>query len=181
MGLMNLMGNTRNPCKGVTRVTEYLWRALAWLVSRTTVADFLIKRAQSTPYAHLDGYMNRWWLFNGYDPLDKSKSRGRWLPSIRIHHILRADNARHMHDHPWNARTIILRGAYSEERLDGSCYLRTVGSTAKLNYGEFHHITHVTEGGVWTMFLSWRYKGTWGFNVDGKKVPWREYEELTCD
>jgi hypothetical protein len=28
---------------------------------------------------------------------------------------------------------------------------------------------------VWTLFITWRYQGTWGFDVDGSKVPWREY------
>jgi hypothetical protein len=28
---------------------------------------------------------------------------------------------------------------------------------------------------VWTLFCLGRQKGEWGFMVEGKKVPWREY------
>ncbi|EJL90447.1 hypothetical protein PMI15_00260, partial [Polaromonas sp. CF318] len=102
--------------------------------------------------------------------------RWSWLPSIRIHRIMREDQDRDFHDHPWNARTIVLRGGYTEA-LPGQPYLRTrlPGMTGRLLFGEYHRITSVSVGGVWTLFFTWKYQGTWGFLVDGKKVPWREY------
>lgn len=171
---------------------EFLWQCLAYVVSREPVANYLIKRAQRTPYFHLEGYMNRWWLFNSYnfDPDNEKQSHERkikWLPSVRVHHILRADTARHLHDHPWDARTIILKGGYVERRLEGfdmdgreyhARFIRGAGDTATLNYGEYHAIDGVDEGGVYTLFFTWDYQGTWGFLVDGKKIQWREYERL---
>ena len=173
------------------------WDIVAWIVSRPRIADYLIKRSQRTPYFHLPGYMNRWWLFNSYgnDPEKPEATRHdrkyKWLPSIRIHHILRADLARDLHDHPWDARTIILKGDYVERRrvagkgsytlLDGieypvtEEYLRLPGDTATIKFGEYHSIDYVSDGGVYTMFITWDYRGTWGFLVNGKKVPWREY------
>jgi hypothetical protein len=163
-----------------------LWRALAFVVSRKPVAEYLIKRAQRTPYFHLDGYMNRWWLFNPYSPEVAKENTERykrklpsWVPSIRVHHILREDLGRHFHDHPWNARTIILKGWYIERRLEADYqvdYVRSKGNTATINYGEYHTIDEVSEGGVYTLFFTWKYCGGWGFLVDGKKVPWREYD-----
>lgn len=163
-----------------------LWRLFAWLVSRKPIANYLIRHAQRTPYTHLPGYMERFWLFNPY-----CKANGRevspisWLPSVRVHHILRKDQDRHMHDHPWDARTVILRGWYVENRvLSGRCnscegcvgtYLRDKGDTAAVNFGQYHTITDVPSEGVWTMFITFSYRGTWGFEVDGVKVPWREY------
>lgn len=166
-----------------------LWNFFAKVVSHPKVADYLIKRAQHTPYFHLDGYMNRWWLFNPYQTegpeAERHERKIKWLPSIRIHHILRADNARDLHDHPWNARTIILKGWYYERRLVKGIRgdditiskWREAGDTATINYGQYHSIDEVSPGGVWTMFFTWDYTGTWGFLVDGKKVPWREYNE----
>lgn len=166
------------------------WGAVAKVVSIPAVASYLIKRSQRTPYFNLPGYMNRWWLFNGYgndqsvpDAQRACIRRFSWLPSIRIHHILRADTARDLHDHPWDARTIILKGWYSERRLiNKPCrhevcklHLRQPGDTAELNYGEYHSIDEVSDGGVWTMFITYKYQGTWGFLVNGVKVPWREY------
>lgn len=160
-------------------MNELFWRIVARIVSRPAITAWLIRRAQRTPYTHImspDGrscYMGRWWLFNPY-PSSGAAKRWDWLPSVRIHHIMRADQDRHHHDHPWDARTIILRGYYCEERGNRLC-LRERGSTATLKFGEYHQISMVPEDGVWTLFITWKYRGTWGFLVDGQKVPWRQY------
>jgi len=157
-----------------------MWGLIARVAAMPCVAQWLYKRAERTPYTHIrsaDGrslYMGRWWLFNPY-PESGAAKRWEWLPSIRVHHICRADSDRHLHDHPWNARTIILRGVYVEERLDGKQLLRAPGETAAIKHGEYHRIVSVSPDGVWTLFITWRYQGTWGFFVDGKKVPWRQY------
>jgi len=159
---------------------EKLWSLLAAFVSRPAVANWLIRKSQWTPYFHLHGYMKRWWLFNRYsevDSMEKVERRFKWLPSIRVHHILREDRAAHLHDHPWNARTIILKGSYVEEMEDGQVYVRRPGDTRPIRYGEYHHIRWVQPGGVYTLFFTWEYMGTWGFLVDGKKVPYKKYLE----
>lgn len=185
-----------------------IWRLVAKLLSRPAVAAWLIARAQRTPYLHImskDGtetYMGRWWLFNPYDR-DSHRSRLWWCPwSVRVHHILRADGDRDLHDHPWDARTIILRGSYTEQRLlaaddpaltsmllnasamgasldaafEATEYItRRPGDTAQLSFGEYHRIDEVSPGGVYTLFITSRWKGDWGFLVNGSKVPWRTY------
>lgn len=167
-------------------VIQWFWSLFAWLVSRPLVADWLIARAQRTPYTHLPGYMNRYWLFNPYAKVNgREVSPISWLPSVRIHHILREDLDRHMHDHPWDARTVILRGWYAENRvMTGHCEecegwvapcIREAGDTAAINFGQYHTIFEVSPRGVWTLFITFGYQGTWGFEVDGVKVPWREY------
>lgn len=186
-------------------MTGLLWRLAALLLSRPAVASRIIARAQRTPYRHIYGpdgslYMGRWWLFNPYEPdATEEAKRWPWLPSVRVHHIMRPDSDRHLHDHPWNARTVILRGFYVEERPDADVSTREyfahcvaegtpstggerrvslhrgAGFTGALRFGQFHRITRVSEGGVFTLFFTWRKQGTWGFDVDGLKVPWREY------
>lgn len=185
-----------------------LWRLLAKLLARPAIAAWLITRAQNTPYLHIqsaDGqevYMGRWWLFNAYDR-ETHIGRIRWCPwSIRVHHIMRPDADRDLHDHPWNARTVILRGWYREQRLlaaddplltaaliktaelrenfDGPFqateYIdRRPGDTAQLKHGEYHRIDEVSPDGVYTLFITSRWKGDWGFLVNGVKVAWREY------
>jgi hypothetical protein len=175
-------------------MTKLLWRLVARVVSRPCVADWLIARAKRTPYHHItsadgrDVYMERYWLLNPY-PYRSSESMKGWrrlFPSARIHWIRREDRDRHMHDHPWNARTLVLRGWYLEERREVyegerlgryvlARRLRAAGDTAALRFGEYHKITDVPEDGVWTLFITWRYRGTWGYLVEGTKVPWRKY------
>lgn len=174
------------------------WKLLAWIVSRPRVANWLIQRAMKTPYTHIHGkdgsvYMERYWLFNPYQwgRQDKEASKYPWFPwNIRLHWIRRPDADDHMHDHPWNARTIILRGGYTEHRLVDDTpkpeYLlhpalkvevrtRLPGDTAKINFGQYHKIERIQPGGAWTLFISGPYQGTWGFLVDGAKVQWRKY------
>lgn len=172
------------PCRQYPRSIEGMAKWLA----EPAVADWLIARSKKTPYTHLNGYMERDWLFNPYLthedkmalkkqglPLPPSSER----PSGRVHHILRRDLDRHHHSHPWDAQTIILRGWYKELRLmpDGSEqeFLRTAGDTASLTFSDYHRIIEVSEGGVWTLFITHKYQGTWGFLVDGQKVPYRQY------
>jgi len=177
------------------------WGIVAKIVSLPRVANWLITRAMKTPYYHIkkdDGkgnvsvYMERYWLFNPYNrgADGQEASKYPWFPwNIRLHWIRRHDHEEHMHDHPWNARTFILRGGYTEERphfvirnAEGktvcehpSVFIRAPGDTAKLGYGVYHRITYVPPGGAWTLFISGRYKGTWGFLVDGVKIKWKTY------
>lgn len=162
---------------------------LAKILASKPVADWIICKSRETPYFHLvdektgSTYMERYWFFNSYEQTARDKPKVSWLPSIRIHHIKRPDLDRNMHDHPWDARTVILRGWYVEER-EAKCpgcgrevdtFIRNRGDTAKIGFGEFHNITHVSPGGVWTMFIMSKYRGVWGFKVNGVKVPWRKY------
>ena len=168
-------------------LSDTAWTEIARYVSQPHVADALIALSAKTKYFDLAGYMDRDWLFNPYMVVNgEAVEADRRLPSIRVHHILRPDTARHPHDHPWDARSIILRGWYKEVRqvrngygeLVPAKFTREAGDTATLKFGEFHHISEVSEGGVWTAFITFDYQGTWGFLVDGVKIPWREYEKL---
>lgn len=163
-------------------LNTFIWRIIAAIVSTERVGDWLIKRAMRTPYTHImsvdgkDTYMGRWWLFNPYAESGSAKRFGwGWLPSVRIHHIMREDDDRHLHDHPWNARTIVLEGFYQEIHPGGLHSVRNKGYTGRLLFGQYHRITFVPEVGVWTLFVTWKQRGVWGFDVDGVKVPWREY------
>lgn len=190
-------------------MSEFLWRLAAKVLSQPLVVDMLIKRATKTPYHHLasaDGqeiYMARYWLFNPYDR-ETQQVKHRWFPwSIRLHFIHREDQDRHLHGHPWNARTIILRGGYQEKRLIEGEYRERIidaclgpiekltrdrskvqafeymdrlpGDTAALKHGEYHKIESIKPGGAVTLFITGEYREPWGFLVDGVKIPWRTY------
>lgn len=191
-------------------IRNLIWGGIARILTIPTVTDWLIARAHRTPYTHItskdgtDVYMGRWWLFNPYPheastPAEREVWDKSWrgkVPSIRVHHIRRHDADRHLHDHPWNARTIILRGGYLEERPANETdkppckrswlvfapegkyrwnIPRSVGYTGRLLFGEYHRIRRVPPEGAWTLFITWKKQGTWGFLVDGTKVPWRKY------
>ena len=164
-----------------------MWYALAKLISQKHIAATIVRRAQKTPYSPILGrtndrlYMDRWWIFNPYgrDAITGKTlpARWRWLPSIRVHHICLPDDDAHEHDHPWNARSIILQGWSVEERKTHQLETRVMraGDTAPLFAGQFHRIARVSDGGVFTLFFTWQYVEDWGFWVEGSKQPWREY------
>lgn len=123
--------------------------------------------------------MERWWLLPRF--MLEVNDEGhlfpkKWVPiAPRIHHIVRPDKDRHLHDHPFNFRTFILEGWYDEEDVFGDTRVRFEGTTRKATAETFHRINKVSEGGVWTLFVCGRRIQTWGFLVDSRKVAWREY------
>lgn len=142
-----------------------LWTLLAKLLCLPFVTRYLVLRAKLTPYRHLSGYMLRWWLI---------REREGSSFAVRIHHILREDDDRHLHNHPWEFRSIILSGWYVEEYIgdDGQLHERTVraGHTycAPKNY--YHRIKQVSPAGVRTVFITFRRVEKWGFLVDGQHI-----------
>ncbi len=171
---------------------DLFWRLVAKLLARPAIAALVIAR---TPYLHIrsdDGlevYIGRWWLFTG-----TQLARICWIPwSIRVHHIMRADADRDLHDHPWDALTVILHGWYTEQRLLehddpvlrglnvpasalATEYIdRRPGNTAQRKHGEYHRIDEVSAGGVYTLFITNRWKGDWGFLVNVVKIKWQIY------
>lgn len=173
---------------------EFIWKHIARFLAQPRIAKAIIRHAQKTPYCHLPSnedpsYMARWWVFNPYSRVT-NKPRWGWLcpVSIRVHHIRREDYDRAMHDHPWNARTIILDGWYLEkrplltgrfsepDRMDRREWLpdvelkwRRPGDTAALKFGEYHTIVEVADGGVYTLFFSSKWRGVWGFWVTARE------------
>lgn len=173
------------------------------------IRERLIARAKRTPYFHLDGYMNRYWLvpyrevqtrvevfYSAYDMSvfirdDNTGPVPFWSRPIakllqafdiaaRIHELLRSDRDPAPHSHPWSYLTIILFGGYWEERYDddGLCISRRwhgPGSILWRPAGSWHRLDLPPGTTTWTLFITFKKQGSWGFNVGGKTVPWREY------
>lgn len=175
---------------------QILYRLIAgYLAKRPALVERLIERAKRTPYSTIasrDGkreYMRRYWLFNPYDGVTR-KRKHWWIPvSIRIHEIMLPDDDEHLHDHPFDAQTVILKGWYIEERDEevagafcgetviGPGWIRVMeaGDTAPVLFGDFHRIAAKSREPVVSMFITFKERGMWGFDVDGVKVPWAEY------
>lgn len=135
----------------------------------------LVKRS---PYIHIynktgELYMSRWWLL-------KERS---WLPyAARVHFIALPDDDRHHHDHPYDYRSIILKGCYAERLLSGALTVVGKGQTVAHPAEHFHKIERISLGGVVTLFI-YRYKkvnNPWGFLTVNKagsvvKQHWTKY------
>ena len=161
---------------------EWFWRMVgAWACSPRGfkwLCEYAIKtkREYKPIYHGRTLYMGRFWVI-----------RRRWnLPSVRLHWILKPDNARDLHSHPFHFRTIILRGWYMQEvpgkywpsqKNDTRLVKMRPGMQSTCGYGQFHRITQVSKGGCWTLFIMWGGKRKdWGFMTKNGYVPAAEYK-----
>lgn len=160
------------------------------------IANWLIERAKRTPYfplVHADGstYMERYWLVKNFLGC-----------SVRIHGIHTPDLDRAMHDHPWSFISLVLSGAYiervphrqntinfDEAHDDEEPWYenyRDAGSIAFRGFWHRHTIKLVTtwdELPVWTLFITFPKRQSWGFFTPAGKVWWWTYESVhnkTC-
>lgn len=173
----------------------FIWRLVGWVCARPAVAAWLIRRAQRNPYSHIGDYMGRFWLFNPYDRVP-GMVRIPFLPwAFRVHHICRPDGDRHLHNHPWNARSIILRGGYREQReaspevaaefadwvaafgseAISEYYDRRPGDSFTIGADDYHAIRELFEGEAWTLFITSRWRHVWGFKVENRHIEHRDY------
>lgn len=113
-------------------------------------------------------YLLRWWLL-----------RTPWC-YVYLHKILRDDDDRALHDHPWDNMSLILRGAYQERLLDTYGYeysgpIRSAGSVIRRAAATAHRLL-VVRGPVWTLFVTGPPKREWGFLCP---QGWRHHDEFT--
>jgi hypothetical protein len=142
--------------------------ALPWIVR------LIVWYAERDPYDHIYGrdgtvYMLRFWVLRERD----------WFPwAIRLHVIMRPDEDRHYHDHPYDYRRIGLSGGYLEDVKDGGFVWRGAGTTSSHPATHFHRIVTLDKDAPTRSLFIYRYRAhsnPWGFLVNGNKVPWREY------
>lgn len=99
---------------------------------------------------------------------------------IRIHRIVSSDE-RVFHDHPWNFATLILRGGYNEvtpldpSGVTGFLQRYKTGSFRRRNATQWHYITLEPGQEAWTLFITGSKRQSWGFLVNGVKIPWQQY------
>lgn len=141
-------------------------------------ADSIIALAKRTPYTHLPGYMNRYWL----KPFNKDDS-----VNIRVHEILSSDEERHMHDHPWDSTSIILKGGYWEVMpthqhqhpvFDDVNFIRVwrkPGDVISRKATDRHRIEIPKGKSAWSMFIVGGQEQKWGFYTEEGLVYWRDY------
>ncbi len=106
-----------------------------------------------------------------------------WLPfglSLKIHKIVRADNDRCEHDHPWWFLRIILHGGY-REIVRGKLYDRLPWRPWAFwriypCLPSFQHkIIKLFKKANWSLVLCGRNKGTWGFITKKGWIPWKKF------
>lgn len=138
--------------------------------------DFIIGRPGSP-------YMRRWYVI----------PRNRWF-NIYLHNIVRSDDDRALHDHPWWNLSILLKGGYWEVtppyrplypemaidlfhepklvrkwRRPGSVVLRRATDAHRLE----------VTGSTWSLFITGRNVRSWGFWCPQGWRHWQQFVDMT--
>lgn len=99
---------------------------------------------------------------------------------IFVHHFLRSDHDRALHDHPWPFIAIILKGGYYELHnqtidLSETTEKRHPGNVL-LRPAEWRHRVILPEGRTsWSLMIVGRRVRWWGFFAPTGWCHWRKY------
>ncbi len=95
--------------------------------------------------------------------------------SIYIHGIYKEDTDPHLHNHPWNILTIILKGSYVE-KLEHRDNFRGFLNFGYRNRSKYHKIKKMLSDKVFSLaFVFGKRNDNWGYFVDGKHMIHTDY------
>ena len=129
----------------------------------------------------------RWGILQKYEipdllnPDDIYLTRWRIIQTpwfgMYLHLIWRADNDRHLHNHPWNFMSIILRGGYLELTEIGNRRWRP-GSMHRMGANHFHAIKSLDREPTVTLVFVGKKKQDWGYKTDRGFTPQAQYHAV---
>lgn len=121
-----------------------------------------------------DPYLKRWWLI----------PRNRWC-NVYLHHFLRSDDDRALHDHPWWNVSLLLDGGYIEHVpvKGGAVGLHRQSGALVFRKAEAAHRIELMPSGlvprmecpVWTLFVTGPRIREWGFHCPKGWRHWRDF------
>lgn len=126
-------------------------------------ADFVIGGAERP-------YLKRWWIL----------PRNRWF-NVYLHKIMRSDDDRAFHDHPWWNCSVVLSGGYWEITPDFFMVWRGSGSVVFRRATSLHRLALETPPGAseplacWTLFFTGPRIREWGFACPQGWRHWRDF------
>lgn len=85
------------------------------------------------------------------------------LGSIRLHHFLRPDDQRHLHDHPWWFLTFVIFGGYTDVTLINNIRYEDKLKIGSIRLRSAYHTHLVETDNSWTLVITGRLKRKWGF------------------
>lgn len=127
--------------------------------------DFIIGKPGSP-------YMLRWYVI----------PRNRFF-NIYLHNIVRSDDDRALHDHPWWNLSILLKGGYREitpgddTRWHRITYTRRIGSIVFRRATAAHRLE--VDAPCWSLFITGRKVRDWGFHCPQGWKIWTSFVDMT--
>ena len=110
-----------------------------------------------------DAYLERWYVV----------PRNRWF-NVYMHHFLRSDDDRALHDHPWWSLGFILKGSYIEVTHRGQRRVGRFRPTFR-RATHAHRVELINRQPVWTLFITGPKLREWGFHCPQGWVHWEDF------
>ena len=108
-------------------------------------------------------YLRRWFII----------PRNEWQ-NIYLHHILRDDDDRALHDHPWDNGSLLLAGRYREVTPDG-VFVREPGALIMRKATDSHRLELIGGEHCISLFFTGPKIREWGFHCPKGWVHWRDF------
>lgn len=121
-------------------------RRTGWFVGRSDIGDYMHRWICETPFG-----------------------------AVRLHHILRSDEARALHDHPWTFCSLLISGGYWEVTDAGRTWWPRF-SVRRVRAETPHRL--ILDSPVWTLVVTGPKAREWGFHTDSGWMHWREARAL---
>jgi hypothetical protein len=97
---------------------------------------------------------------------------------VNIHGIYKADEDKHLHNHPWKIWTMVLKGGYYEELHGGVRRLRIFGHMSYNKTSDFHKIRTMYKSPTYTLAVMGKRNNEWGYMVGHRFIDHISYRDL---
>ena len=161
-----------------------------WPVFVNAVRCHAMTRPAVRIYNQGDLYLERFYILGrkSNHEIPDEDVRLAWLPTLWVHHFVRPDADRELHNHPWWwAVSVVFAGAYLEEReghftgwVPGGPVVVKVWRSRRVRWlniiirRTWHRVAEL-DGDVWTLFMTGGKAGRWSFLVPARVIPWRQF------
>ena len=128
-----------------------------------------------------DPYLKRWYIF---------PPKAKYGLNVYLHQILKSDDDRALHDHPWWNISIVLKGGYVEHlpggvskwRGPGSIIFRKATAAHRLQLSERNVINDAGAYSkiipCWSIFITGKWQRVWGFHCPQGFIGWRPFHGI---
>jgi hypothetical protein len=108
-------------------------------------------------------YLERWWII----PRNEQQN-------VYLHRILRNDDDRALHDHPWENASYVIAGSYREITPDGT-FIRNPGDFVQRPATALHRLELIDGEPCISLFTTGPKLREWGFDCPKGWVNWRDF------
>lgn len=108
-------------------------------------------------------YLERWWAIPRNDGMN-----------VYLHRVLRDDDDRALHDHPWDNTSYLIAGRYREITPEGT-FAREAGSIVTRRATDAHRLELIDGEPAISLFMTGPKLREWGFLCEKGWVHWRDF------